>query len=126
MRKSSQRTAILEVLRNTDTHPTADWIYMQLKPRMPNLSLGTVYRNLRQLTEAGEILRVGIEGGVDRFDGTASPHYHFFCSECGRVTDLPLDYQPELNASVQRQGYLVKGHEIHFFGVCDECMKKKS
>lgn len=126
MRNSSQRTAILEVLRNTDTHPTADWIYMQLKPQMPNLSLGTVYRNLRQLMEAGEIIRVGIEGGVDHFDGTVSPHYHFFCNQCGKVKDLNIEYMDDLNTAAGRQGFLVKGHEIHFFGTCDECRGKLS
>ena len=123
---SRQRERILEVLRSTKSHPTAAWVYNELKPAMPHLSLGTVYRNLRILGEQGEILILQNGSGPDRFDGDTKPHYHYICLRCGRVEDVPLPVNAELDAqaaSVLNRPVL--GHRLDFLGFCADCMGQK-
>jgi len=94
IRKTKQRDLILKVLRSTDTHPTADWIYEQVKKEMPNISLGTVYRNLGKLAKSGEITELSFGSKYSRFDGNADDHYHFICTSCEKVIDIkgcPVD-----------------------------------
>lgn len=85
---SKKRDAILACVRSTDTHPTAEWVYQQLKPEYPDLSLGTVYRNLSMFKQEGTISSACIEDGMERFDRMAAPHAHFICNSCHRVLDL--------------------------------------
>ncbi len=87
---SKQREAILEVLRNTDTHPTANWIYEKVREKIPNISLGTVYRNLSALSSEGEILLLKVGDTFDHFDGDISPHAHLYCKKCGKIIDKCL------------------------------------
>ena len=89
VRQSKKRDALLALLRNTDTHPSADQVYQALKPGYPGLSLATVYRNLSQLCEQGLAVRGGTVNGQERYDGRTRPHAHFICNRCGRVADLP-------------------------------------
>ena len=79
MRKSRQREAIIRVLMSTTSHPTAEWVYEEVKKEIPNVSLGTVYRNLKLLKERGEILELEQTGHYRRFDGNSANHYHFRC-----------------------------------------------
>ncbi len=121
-RSSKQRTAILEVLQQTDTHPTADWVYQQVSQRIPNISLGTVYRNLSRLATAGVIQRMAIGDGNDHFDYTVTPHDHFYCEKCGRLYDLPLPYDSTLDrqAAASSCGE-IRWHRLVFHGVCQRC-----
>ena len=89
VRQSKKRDAMLTLLRGTTCHPSADWVYQQLKAEYPDLSLGTVYRNLNHLCGHGLIRRVGPVNGQERYDGTLSPHSHFICNRCGAILDLP-------------------------------------
>ena len=98
-RQSKQRNRILELLRSTDRHPTADWLYLQLKSEFPNLSLGTVYRNLEILSESGEIQKLELGSAQKRFDGVAENHYHIRCIQCDRVDDAP----PELEVKISQE-----------------------
>lgn len=126
IRYSKKREAILEVIRGTDTHPSADWVYQTLKPGHPDLSLGTVYRNLSFFKEQGTVCCVGVVKGQERFDATVTPHTHFICDKCGAVVDLhaiPVD--PALDSKVGEQyGVEVDHHELVFHGVCEECNSK--
>ena len=91
---SKQREMIMEYLKSTTAHPTAETVYMNVQSANPKLSLGTVYRNLKLLSEAGEIQRLSCGDGIDRFDATVAPHCHFLCDKCGSVQDVdmpPLD-----------------------------------
>ena len=98
-----KRDAILSCLRQTTEHPSADWVYAKLKPEIPDLALGTVYRNLTLFKDQGLIASLGTVGGVERFDGNVTPHVHFICTACHRVTDLSQIQVPEeLNASASR------------------------
>lgn len=125
---SKKRQAILEVMRSTTCHPTAEWILEQLKPEYPNLSLGTVYRNIAQFKEDGLIIGVGSVDGHERFDATTYDHGHFFCRSCGCVLDIAEDHvSPETIAAVAEQlGVEIDGHELKFYGRCSACRKKDS
>lgn len=98
MRKhSKQREAIQFYLATHSNHPTAETVYLGIKEEFPNVSLGTVYRNLALLAENGEILKISTGVGPDRFDGCIDPHYHFFCTECGAVYDLKMESIDHIN-----------------------------
>ncbi len=119
-----KRNAILACLKSTDTHPSADWIFQQLRPQIPDLSLGTVYRNLNLFKEQGLAVSLGTVKGVERFDGTTQPHVHFVCTCCGRVDDLPgIQIPEELNAAVSRDsGGRVDNCQLTFTGCCTHCL----
>lgn len=125
-RKSKQRTALYDYLAQTTSHPTAQEIYEAMRPDFPNLSFGTVYRNLGILEEQGMVRRLGRGSTFDRFDATVAPHYHFLCDRCGRVFDLPIAVDEELELRVEKAtGHSVREHELDFHGLCAECKKKE-
>ncbi len=125
-RNSKQRTAILQVLEGTTSHPTADWVYQEVSQMIPNISLGTVYRNLSQLSEAGVISRMEIGDGTDHFDFNANPHDHFYCRECRRLYDFPLPYDKNIDTLAGNTGCgLVEGHSLIYRGICQECLITK-
>ena len=128
IRYSQKRADILAAIQGTDCHPSAEWVYQQLKPSHPGLSLGTVYRNLIFFRQQGLIQSVGVVGGQERFDGTLTPHSHFVCDCCGSVLDLP-DIHPDgvLDQTVSRQyGLSVQRHELTFHGLCQSCAQSQS
>jgi len=121
-KRSRQRERIFAVLKSTKSHPTAAWVYDQVKPDFPDLSLGTVYRNLNILREQGLIQVLQSGSNFDRFDALTSPHYHFVCLNCGRVEDLDLPVEQELEQRVAaRTGHLISGHQLCFYGLCPDC-----
>lgn len=121
---SKKREAILGAIRSTTTHPTAEWVYQNLKPQYPDLSLGTVYRNIAQFKENGLIVSVGVVNGQERFDGNVKPHSHFVCSACGAVIDVSGEYVgKEAGARVaERYQFRVDSSEVIFHGVCSHCL----
>ena len=123
-RKTKQKEAILEVLRGTNSHPTADWVYNEVRKDIPNISLGTVYRNLRMLREGGEILELDLCGTLARFDARRDNHYHFRCEKCGRVfdVDMPVDEEMDRKAT-QNTGFKISCHRLEFRGICRECQR---
>ncbi len=122
---SRQREAIIDYLHHTTSHPTAEMVYTYVQKQYPNVSLGTVYRNLNLLADEGEILRLTQVDGSDRFDGNITPHYHFFCSHCKQVFDLKTTSLEHINtlANVGFDG-VVEGHQILFYGQCPSCKRK--
>ena len=121
-----KRNAILAYLRQTTEHPSAEMVYNHLKPEYPDLSLGTVYRNLSMFKDKGEIISVGTVNGVERFDGNTMPHVHFVCTGCEAVTDLPQIAVPEeLNQQVTAQtGGHIDMCQLTFTGTCHHCATK--
>ncbi|WP_167957101.1 Fur family transcriptional regulator [Anaerosporobacter faecicola] len=119
---SRQREAIKEYLASTTCHPTADTVYLNIKKEYPNISLGTVYRNLNLLAEQGEILKISCGDGSDHFDGNVHPHYHFLCKHCGSVLDLRMESIDHINtiASASFPGQ-IDGHTVYFYGLCEDC-----
>ena len=121
-RKTKQKEAILKVLRGTTSHPTADWIYNEVRKEIPNISLGTVYRNLRQLCEKGEILELDLCGTFSRFDGRKDNHYHFRCENCERVFDVDEPVDGKIDERVARiTGFKISSHRLEFRGLCKDC-----
>jgi Fur family peroxide stress response transcriptional regulator len=124
-RKSMQRDAILRVVKNTTSHPGADWVYDQVRKEIPKVSLGTVYRNLKLLARAGEIQELDIPGGLSRFDGNISNHYHFRCEKCHCIFDIHEVIDLAIERRIARKtGYKITGHHLEFIGVCPECQKQ--
>ena len=126
-RYSKKREAIYACLRGTALHPSADWIYHRLLPEFPDLSLATVYRNLKELKEAGKITSVGVVEGQERFDWDLRPHCHGICVRCGAVQDLsqvplPGDLLYEAGA---RSGWSFSGAELRLGGLCPDCLASK-
>lgn len=122
MRKTKQKEAILGILRGTTSHPTADWVYNEVRKEIPNISLGTVYRNLRLLCQNGEILELDLCGTLSRFDARQDDHYHFRCQKCGRVFDVDEPVDKKINGRIARKtGFRVIYHKLEFRGVCREC-----
>jgi Fur family transcriptional regulator, peroxide stress response regulator len=122
-RMTKQKRVILDVLKNTKSHPTADWVYDKVKKKIPNISLGTVYRNLNILKNQGEILELSYGKGFSRFDGNSSNHYHFTCEHCGRIIDVETPVFSEIEREVTRQmGVKVERHRLEFYGACPDCV----
>lgn len=127
LKHSRQRECIKTSLMSRHDHPTADTIYMDIREEFPNISLGTVYRNLNLLVDLGEVLKLSCGNGPDRFDADTRPHYHFVCRECGCVDDLPMDVSDTLNISAQKHCRgTIDSHITYFYGVCENCLKKIS
>ena len=123
-RKTIQRSLILEAVTSLKCHATAEEIYDEVARKHPNISRGTVYRNLKQLSEAGEIRKLEVLGGVDRYDHRTHNHYHARCLKCGKVFDLEMDYIEDLERLIKdAHGFDISGHDIMFKGVCPECQK---
>ena len=122
-RYSYKREAILNCLRSTKSHPSAEWVFAQLKPQIPDLSLGTVYRNLSQFKEQGVIMSVGVVNGLERFDANTMPHVHFVCEHCSSVIDLDnLDLPHEMLEMVQTETCVqISTCEINLRGTCKNC-----
>ncbi|MCI2056320.1 MAG: transcriptional repressor [Oscillibacter sp.] len=118
-RFSYQREQIYAALQQTTEHPTAEMIYARLKPEMPRLSLGTVYRNLRQLAQDGQVTE--LSGPVARFDPVTRPHTHFCCTRCGAVSDLDIPYDGSLDQIAAGDGRHVRQHSLTFYGLCPAC-----
>jgi Fur family peroxide stress response transcriptional regulator len=121
-RETKQREAILRILRNTRSHPTADHIYDEVRKDIPNISKGTVYRNLQVLKEMGLVAELNLNGTVSRFEAKQENHYHFRCEKCGRVFDVDLQVNQELDRQVSsRTGFKISYHQLEFRGLCREC-----
>ena len=125
IKHSKQRDSIKTCLMGRRDHPTADAVYMSIREEFPNISLGTVYRNLALLADIGEIQKICTGDGADRFDGQIKPHYHVICTRCHQVMDLDLDYmkEPEALAAEHFEGKIL-GHVTNFYGICPDCLKK--
>jgi Fur family peroxide stress response transcriptional regulator len=129
---SKKRDAILELIRSTECHPSAQWVYEKLKPVIQDLSLATVYRNINLFIREGLVVSCGVVNGEERFDGTASPHPHTVCIHCGKVSDLPCPQsetiktledgwsnggQPEAN-----RNFSIDFRKTVFYGICRDCL----
>lgn len=122
---SRQRELIYQTVMENQVHPTAEFVYNYLKKDNPQLSLGTVYRNLQQLSENGIISRVSIPDQPDRFDGITTPHYHAVCTECGSITDVFMEIMADIDGLVaSKTGLDIVGHEIVFKIICPVCKNR--
>ncbi|MBO5057213.1 MAG: transcriptional repressor [Lachnospiraceae bacterium] len=121
LKHSKQRDSIKEFLKGRKDHPTAAVVYENVRKTIPNISLGTVYRNLTLLADIGEISRIHVGDGVDHFDADISPHYHFICRECGNVMDMDMDKMDLEKAAGRNFCGEIEYHTICFYGKCEKC-----
>lgn len=122
LKYSRQRESIKELLRAREDHPTADMVYESMRQIYPNISLGTVYRNLSLLVSIGEISRISTSEGADRFDARKSPHNHFICRVCHKVCDVEMEDMDDMLDKVGKNfSGTIDGYTVHFTGVCREC-----
>lgn len=126
VKHSRQRDCIKHYLMSSKDHPTADMVYLAVREAFPNISLGTVYRNLAFLEEHGEIIKLNCGGNCERYDANTDKHYHFVCTECGEVEDLnmmPLDHI-DVVAGSNFTGK-IEGHTAFFYGKCKHCIDQQ-
>jgi len=124
-RPSRQCRLVYEIVERSHSHPTAHQVFVQARRRLPSISLGTVYRNLRQLADEGHVQENKMGGEPARFEVPRQRHYHIWCIECGRLEDLTLPYQDALDRKAQRLvRFRLEQHRMEFFGVCPECARQ--
>ncbi len=125
LKYSRQREMIKDFLCTRKDHPTADVVYTNVRQQYPNISLGTVYRNLTLLSDMGEIQRLHLGDGVDHFDADTSPHNHFVCKQCGCVQDLDMESIDHITKTAGKNfAGKINGHITYFYGFCGKCCKK--
>ena len=123
-RNTKQKKIILQVLKGTTSHPGAEWNYEQVRKEIPDISLGTVYRNLKLLKENAGIIEFNFSEGVNRFDGNTTPHSHFICDRCGHVFDIDIKLSDTIEDSVSRKtGFKVNYHRLELHGLCVDCQR---
>jgi len=120
---SRKRDSILQVIKSSYAHPGAQTIYEKLKPQIPDLSLGTVYRNLKLFRENGDVAFVGTINGEERFDGNITPHPHICCTSCGKITDLDDNLKVEFSEHMPMHipGFTIDIRNLTLYGLCDQC-----
>ena len=107
-------------------HPTADMVYTDIRKEYPNISLGTVYRNLALLSELGEIKRLVTGDGPDRFDADTSPHNHFICRKCHAVLDMDMEDISEIKERAEQNFHgVIESYSVNFYGICEHCHQTK-
>lgn len=120
---SRQRECILKNLQSRRDHPTADMVYESVQVEEPNISLGTVYRNLSFLAENGQVLKISTGIGPDHFDGFTEAHNHFVCRKCGRVLDLDYVADEKIIADASKNfNGEIEGYDLQFYGTCEDCL----
>jgi len=125
LRTTQQRTIILEEIRSSNSHPSADELYSRVKKRLPRISLGTVYRNLEILTQLGEIQELKLSGSLKRYDWNPNKHYHIRCINCGRVDDAPIAPLNQIEDDLyEATVFEIIGHNLEFIGLCPDCTRK--
>lgn len=122
---SKQRDALLTLLKSVTCHPSAEWLYKELKHDFPKLSLATVYRNLSVLCAQGEAIRLDVGDGTVRYDAHTKGHNHFFCKVCKSLSDIGESETGGIDAMLaERYGVSIDSHSFVFYGNCRECNKK--
>jgi len=121
-RNTVQRSLVLEAVKKLQCHATADEIYDMIVQRHPDISRGTIYRNLLLLSETGKIRKILMPNGADRYDHQCHEHYHARCTKCGRILDVDIAYLSNLEAQIENpDGFEFTGHDIIFKGICPQC-----
>lgn len=119
-RNTKQKELILEVVKSSCIHPTAEEVFKGVNKIDPKISISTVYRNLQEMTVDGIIDKIIDREGINRFDGKNCKHYHFICTKCNKIEDLDIPYKDNINKLLNRD-YIIECHNIEFRGICNNC-----
>lgn len=126
MNNTKQRQLIYETVQNSYDHPTADEIFQSVRESMPNISLGTVYRNLGVLAELDMIRKISVPGQADHFDRMSEWHDHMICEKCGRMFDFKLEHESSLADQIaSSSGMRVTGYSLVAHCICTQCEAKQ-
>lgn len=126
VRITPQRHAVLEYLLTSMTHPTADEIYRALESKFPNMSVATVYNNLRVLRRIGLVRELTYGDDSSRFDCNTTEHYHIICNDCGKIVDFDYSGLHELEAMAEEEtGFKISHHRLELYGECEDCKVKR-
>ncbi len=121
-RLTKQRLAVLKALQGTKSHPDANWIYEKVRKEIPHISLGTIYRTLGILKEAGLLLELDYGSSLSHYDANTENHPHIVCTNCGRIDDLSLSLRGKLEEQASRiTDFTVADHRLEFYGLCPDC-----
>ncbi|MFA7119350.1 MAG: transcriptional repressor [Sphaerochaetaceae bacterium] len=123
-RQTIQKNLVLNVVRASDNHPSAEEVYQIVVKDHPSISRSTVYRNLHNLVDEKQIRLVQVLNGPEHFDKTLAMHYHIQCTECNRASDIVVRTANDSETIVESSGYLVKSKEILYLGICPDCQEK--
>ncbi len=119
---TNQRKVVLDELQRSFSHPTADELFVNVRKKIPHISLATVYRTLETLEKVGLARKITIDSNQMRFDGNVEDHYHITCVQCGKVDDIPSSAIKKVDVKAgDIEGYAVTGYQIHFYGICENC-----
>ena len=122
LRHSKHRESLLNLLKSVKSHPSAEWLYSELKKENQNISLATIYRNLNQLYDYGEIIKLDIGDGIEHYDATTHDHCHFICTNCKSVIDIDIPSATNLNSEAEKlNDILVNKSNLFFYGLCPTC-----
>jgi len=119
-RNTKQLEVIWDAIKNESSHPTADQIYEKVRKDLPNISLGTVYRNLQKLVSLGKLQVLSV-GRSQHFDPLVTSHQHFICEQCNHVYDVFVDTPRILPTRLPHEGFRVTSHQLAFYGTCTDC-----
>lgn len=122
---SKKRQAIYDLMCSTKEHPSAEWVYNKLKSDYPDLSLGTVYRNMKLLEEQGMLKSVAVVDGCGRYDAYVKPHSHFVCSECGKILDVHVSFDAVDRVNIEGV-HRIDSHNLVYYGICTDCGKDEA
>ena len=125
MRYSKQRETILAAVKSSYDHPTAEEVYELVKTEIPNISLGTVYRNLNALSDQGEIKRIKIANSSDHFDSTLNYHHHAYCDICHNIFDIKIKDEFNFDNLLIEDKFQILEVNICFTGICNDCQNRK-
>lgn len=126
-RNTVQRSLVFDAVRELQCHATADEVYNMIVEKHPDVSRGTVYRNLNLLSDIGEIRKIEMPSGADRYDHLCHRHYHARCIKCDRVFDVDMEVITDLEGSIEdTHGFEFTGHDIIFKGICLDCKQVTS
>jgi Fe2+ or Zn2+ uptake regulation protein len=123
-RITCQRETILDYLKSVKTHPTADKVYFKVKKKLPRISRGTVYRILKNFKEAGQAQEISVKG-IAHFDANISPHAHFICQNCGKISDIFENICGNCKVLKNKKTKVgkIENYKINFYGYCKNCQK---
>lgn len=125
IKPSVQRMAVMTYLLEHRTHPTVDEIYNGLKEQIPTISKTTVYNTLKLLVEKKAVLSITIDEKMVRYDGYRQRHAHFLCVACGKIADVPLEYDVEVPVSDETKGFAVEETQVYHKGYCSKCVQEE-
>ena len=120
MRHSNQRDLILNIVQGSHSHPSADWVYNELRKELPHVSLGTVYRNLGQLVENKLLIAINIDGTI-HYDAILDKHQHFQCKTCNSIYDVKVNIKDCISRVESKTNHIIDKYKIHFVGICKDC-----